>query len=238
MTKKTDTLQNLDVIPTKTIPEFSAGCRTRIEFLFEGASPESLIGQTRKVCAWSKTTRKQGKALIFYAVTDGSCNKTLQVVVSPEGVNGDEEFFTKLGKCGTSTSFEFVGDIVKSPAEGQSIELHINDSSKHSVKIFGGVDNAKFPLAKKQHTMEFLRDIPHLRTRSYLQGAVLRIRHEMALATHQFFQNRGFKYIHTPLITENDCEGAGELFSVTTTIPDNGKAKEIPTKNDKVRKNF
>eukprot|EP00915_Cephaloidophora_sp_WS-2016_P011109 GHVH01016378.1.p1 GENE.GHVH01016378.1~~GHVH01016378.1.p1 ORF type:complete len:507 (-),score=77.42 GHVH01016378.1:83-1603(-) len=217
-------------LPVAHIAERSCGGRTRLEFLICRPDAEQLIGETRKVCGWSKTVRKQGGgSLVFIVLNDGSCSSNLQVVIN-EGL----ENFKELSKCGVSCSFEMVGEIVKSPAEGQKIELHVlADKEGHYCKLLGKCDASRYPLSKKGHTKEFLREIAHLRCRSYFFSAVVRIRNEMAFATHSFFQQRGFKYIHTPLITASDCEGAGEMFQVTTTIPHTGKLKEIPSIKDK-----
>lgn len=96
----------------------------------------------------------------------------------------------------------------------------MNDNSKHSMTIFGSCPQEKYPLSKKKHTKEFLRDIMHLRPRTNLIGIVTRIRNSLSIATHEYFQKRGFLYVHTPMITTSDCEGAGEMFQVTTTLPD------------------
>jgi len=103
------------------------------------------------------------------------------------------------------------GELVASPAAGQSVELKVKE-----IDVFGGADPATYPLQKKGHTMEFLRDIAHLRTRSNTFGAVFRVRNALSFAIHKFFQDRGFVYVHTPIITASDCEGAGAMFGVTT----------------------
>lgn len=198
--------------------------------LLHDSGPKQFIGQDRKVCGWSKTIRKQGGGkLLFIMLNDGSCSSSLQVVV-----DGEVENFKELAKCGVACSFEMVGQIVESPAEGQEIELHVlpgNDG--HYCKLLGKCDASRYPLAKKSHTKEYLREIAHLRCRSYFFSAVMRIRNEMAFATHSYFNGRGFKYIHTPIITASDCEGAGEMFQVTTAIPHTDKIKDMPSIKEK-----
>src|SRR5205814_5989653 len=106
---------------------------------------------------------------------------------------------------------EVTGELVESPASGQAVELKARE-----IAVFGPADAATYPLQKKGHTMEFLRDIAHLRTRSNTFGAVFRVRNALSHAIHQFFQERGFLYVHTPIITGSDAEGAGAMFRVTT----------------------
>lgn len=116
-------------------------------------------------------------------------------------------------------SFEIKGKLIKSPGKNQVIEMNVS-AEDHYVKIHGNCDNKNYPLAGKHVKPETLRDIAHLRPRTNLIGAVARIRNNLALATHLFFQSRGFLYVHTPIITASDCEGAGEMFQVTTILPD------------------
>jgi asparaginyl-tRNA synthetase len=132
------------------------------------------------------------------------------------------------------SSFEFRGILVKSPAKGQLFELAVRDNASHYVRIFGKCDQGKYPLAKKNHSVEYLREVAHLRPRTNLIGSVTRVRHSLAIATHDFFQQKGFRYIHTPIITGSDCEGAGEMFQVTTILPEPSKPiDEIPVEKGK-----
>jgi asparaginyl-tRNA synthetase len=111
--------------------------------------------------------------------------------------------------------------LIKSPAKGQAFELQVSRPDRgHYAKVVGHCDAGKYPLAKKRHTNEYLREIAHLRPRTNTIGAVTRIRNNLAFATHLFFQQRGFLYIHTPIITASDCEGAGQMFQVTTILPE------------------
>eukprot|EP00922_Rhytidocystis_sp_ex-Travisia-forbesii_P064727 GHVS01096141.1.p1 GENE.GHVS01096141.1~~GHVS01096141.1.p1 ORF type:complete len:587 (+),score=109.22 GHVS01096141.1:237-1997(+) len=181
----------------------------------------ALIGQLVTVCGWSRTVRKQGGGqLCFISLNDGSSVKSLQVVVESGLPNYD-----KLLKCGAGCSFKCTGEIVKSPAEGQLVEMSCRSTEAgHSLDILGTADAGKYPLAKKHHSREFLREIGHLRSRTLFIGAVVRLRTQMAAATHSFFLGRNFQYIHTPIITGADSEGAGEMFAVTTILPEtNGR---------------
>ncbi len=175
--------------------------RTLIKHILASAQPtENLTVQ-----GWVRT-RRDSKGFSFLDVNDGSCLTNLQVLVDA-GIAGADA----LPKITTGASVTVVGDLVASPAKGQKWELKAT-----RVELVGEADAATYPLQKKGHTLEFLREIAHLRPRSNLFGAVFRTRSNLAFAVHQFFRERGFYYIHTPIITANDCEGAGELFRVTT----------------------
>jgi len=176
-----------------------------------------LIGQKVSVCGWVKTKRDGNKgALAFVELNDGSCFGSLQVVIEDSA----KGFSCLKENCGTGASLKCVGEVVKSPGNNQAVELLVKGSPGHEVHMFGGVDAKVYPLAKKKHGLEFLREIAHLRPRSNLIGAVARIRSALAFATHEFFRTKGFHYVHTPLITAADCEGAGEMFQVTTLLQD------------------
>jgi len=151
------------------------------------------------VHGWVRTVRDQ-KTFTFIEVNDGSTLGNLQIVV--DGTIPD---------LSTGASIIANGHLVESPGKNQALELRATD-----VRVIGTCDPAKFPLQKKRHSFEFLRTIAHLRPRTNTQGAVMRVRNAMAFATHLFFQQRGFLYIQTPIITGSDCEGGGEMFRVTT----------------------
>jgi asparaginyl-tRNA synthetase len=170
---------------------------------------EAAVGAQVTVCGWVRTLREQGKGkLVFVEVNDGSTVENLQVVLQG-GCPGFEE---AVEKANTGASVRVVGEVVASPAKGQTVEL-----SGKEIKVLGEVvDASKYPLAKKGHSREYLREIAHLRPRSNLIGAVARTRATLAQAIHDFFRSRHFQYVHTPLITASDCEGAGEMFQVTT----------------------
>jgi asparaginyl-tRNA synthetase len=184
------------------------------------------VGEQVVVKGWARSIREGGKgALMFVELTDGSTPRTLQVVLDERTTQGFAA--ARPNACGGSgVSLSVTGLIVDSPGKGQEIELHGKQVDVVG-KVFGG-DNGEvggkyYPMAKKAHSMEYLRSIAHLRSRSKVMSSVMRIRHAMAYATHKFFNDRGFNYVHTPLITGADCEGAGEQFCVTTLMPDKEK---------------
>ena len=154
-------------------------------------------------------TRRDAKAFSFVEVNDGSCLKGIQVIANATLLN----YETEIARAHTGASIEVRGKLVPSQGQGQKWEVVAD-----TFKVIGEAD-ATYPLQKKGHTLEFLREIAHLRPRSNLFGAVFRVRSRLAFAIHEFFQSRGFCHIHTPIITANDCEGAGELFRVTTLDP-------------------
>jgi len=147
---------------------------------------------------------------MFLAVNDGSCQASLQVVVAV-----DMPGFDALSQLGTGACVAVNGRLVASPGKGQDWEVQAD-----GVSVIGATGD-DYPLQKKRHSFEFLRSIAHLRPRTNAYGAVFRVRSQMAHAVHTFFQERGFINIHTPIITANDCEGAGEMFRVTTLDPEN-----------------
>ncbi len=166
------------------------------------ASESALTSIT--VRGWVRT-RRDSKACSFIEVTDGSCFKGLQIVV-----DASLPCSSLMPSILTGASIEVDGDLIASPAAGQKWELQAKD-----VRLVGEAD-ATYPLQKKGHTPEFLRTIAHLRPRTNLFSNVFRVRSRMSFAIHRFFQEKGFFNVHTPVITSSDCEGAGELFRVTT----------------------
>ena len=153
-------------------------------------------------------TRRISKELAFAEINDGSCLANIQIVLSPESLVGYEETVSAMT---TGSSVAIRGKLVQSPAKGQNVEIHATE-----VNVVGRAPGDDYPLQKKRHSFEFLREIGHLRPRTNTFGAVARVRNALAYAIHRFFQERGFLYIHTPVITSNDAEGAGEMFQVTT----------------------
>jgi asparaginyl-tRNA synthetase len=154
---------------------------------------------------WLRTAR-HSKNVSFLEVTDGSCFAGLQAVANPELGNYESE----IRGLGTGCAVEIEGELVDSPGKGQRFEVHAS-----RVAVVGGVGD-DYPLQKKRHSFEFLRTIAHLRPRTNTIGAVLRVRNAAAAAIHEFFQQQGFLWLHTPVITLSDAEGAGEMFRVTT----------------------
>ncbi|MBR3702767.1 MAG: asparagine--tRNA ligase [Alistipes sp.] len=157
------------------------------------------------VKGWVRTKRGN-KNVAFIALNDGSCVANIQIVV--DLASFDEE---KLKAVTTGACIRVDGKLVESPASGQGVEVQATD-----IEIYGTADPESYPLQKKGHSLEFLRDIAYLRPRTNTFGAVFRIRHAMAYAIHKYFNDHGFYYWHTPLITGSDCEGAGAMFNVTT----------------------
>ncbi|MDD6103401.1 MAG: asparagine--tRNA ligase [Bacteroidales bacterium] len=151
-------------------------------------------------------TKRGNKNIAFIALNDGSTINNIQVVC--ELKNFDEEMMKSIT---TGACIKVTGDLVESLGSGQKVEI-----SAKEIEVYGTADPEKYPLQKKGHSMEFLREIAHLRPRTNTFGAVLRIRHAMAFAIHKFFNDKGFCYLHTPLITASDAEGAGAMFQVTT----------------------
>ncbi len=173
--------------------------RTLIKHILAATEPKEAV----TVKGWVRT-RRDSKGFSFLELNDGSCLANVQVVVDA-GTPGSEH----LPHLATGASAIVEGKLVTSPAQGQKLELRAT-----RVELIGPAD-AAYPLQKKGHTAEFLRTIAHLRPRSNLYGAMFRLRSRLAFAVHQFFQERDFVYVHTPIITASDCEGAGEMFRVT-----------------------
>ncbi|MFN8155628.1 MAG: asparagine--tRNA ligase [Bacteroidia bacterium] len=164
----------------------------------------SSIGSTAIAKGWVRTKRGN-KNVAFIALNDGSTIHNLQLVVDPNTF--DEELLKRIS---TGACIRAKGTIVASAGSGQATEMQVSELS-----VYGEADPETYPLQKKGHTLEFLREIAHLRPRTNTFGAVLRIRHNMAFAIHKYFNDRGFFYLHSPIITGSDAEGAGEMFHVT-----------------------
>ena len=169
------------------------------------ADAETLAGQTLTVCGWVRTLR-ESKALAFIELNDGSCQRNLQVIAERETLANFEE----IARQNVGAALCVGGELVLTPEAKQPCELRAS-----SIEV-EGASTADYPLQKKRHSLEFLRTIAHLRPRTNTFNAVFRVRSVAAYAIHRFFQERGFIYAHTPLITSSDCEGAGEMFHVTS----------------------
>ena len=163
------------------------------------------IGQRIVVCGWVRSKR-ESKDIAFLVLSDGSTQETLQLAVPAES-----SAFHHLHLCNNGSSIKAKGILRESPGKGQKYEMEVSE-----IEVFGDADPEKYPLQKKGHTLEFLREIGHLRSRTNTYGAIFRLRNILAVAIHEFFQGKGFIWVHTPIITSSDCEGAGELFTVTS----------------------
>lgn len=157
------------------------------------------------VKGWVRTKR-ENKYVVFISLNDGSCVSGIQIVADPQKIAEED-----LKKITTGACLCVNGKLVQSPGSGQGVEVQASE-----IIIYGTADPETYPLQKKGHSLEFLRDISYIRPRTNTFGAILRIRHAMAFAIHKYFNDHGFYYLHTPLITSSDCEGAGEMFQVTT----------------------
>ncbi|MDQ3191379.1 MAG: asparagine--tRNA ligase [Bacteroidota bacterium] len=191
-----------------------------IDLLKEGACGQ--IDKEVTVKGWVRTKRGN-KNIAFIAVNDGSVIHNIQVVADPSEFNE-----ALLDQITTGSCLSVSGTLVQSQGQGQSVEIQAK-----SIEVYGTADAETFPLQKKGHSLEFLREIAHLRPRTNTFGAVLRIRHAMAFAVHKYFNDHGFCYVHTPIITGSDAEGAGAMFRVTTLNPVNPPKKDDGSVNYK-----
>ncbi|MDR1544923.1 MAG: asparagine--tRNA ligase [Prevotellaceae bacterium] len=173
--------------------------------IIKDAVKRTDFGAEINVKGWVRT-RRGNKNVSFIALNDGSTINNIQVVVDLTKFSEEE-----LKTITTGASLSVNGILAESMGQGQSVEIQAT-----AIEIYGAADPEKYPLQKKGHTLEYLREIAHLRPRTNTFGAVFRIRHNMAMAIHTFFHERGFFYFNTPIITSSDCEGAGQMFQVTT----------------------
>ncbi|MBW2217279.1 MAG: asparagine--tRNA ligase, partial [Deltaproteobacteria bacterium] len=187
--------------------------RTKISEIFSSQK----IGTQHIVMGWVRTRRDSKGGFSFIELNDGSCLSGLQVIADEKLPNYKNEIL----KLQTGCSVKVRGTLKESPGKGQSKELQAE-----VLEVFGWADPVDYPLQKKRHSFEFLRTIAHLRPRTNTFSAVARVRNAMSYAIHSFFQERGFLYLHTPIITSSDCEGAGEMFKVTTLDLDNLPKKD------------
>jgi asparaginyl-tRNA synthetase len=179
------------------------------------------VGSTISVQGWVRTRRDSKAGISFLAVYDGSCFDPIQAVIENNLPNYEQEILRLTAGC----SVKVTGKVVESPGQGQKYELQATQ-----VEVYGFVDDPEtYPMAAKRHSIEYLREVAHLRARTNIVGAITRVRHTLAQAIHQFFNDRGFYWLSTPIITASDTEGAGEMFRVSTldmlNLPksDNGK---------------
>ena len=176
---------------------------SRIAVILRDGQP----GQTVDVRGWVRTKRESKGEFAFLEVNDGSCFANLQLIVD----SSVPDYGALIKDLSTGASLHAVGEIKESPGKGQRIEVHVR-----SLRVLGTADPVTYPLQKKGHSFEFLREKAHLRPRTNSFGALARVRNTICFAIHEFFQSRGFLYVHTPIITTSDCEGAGQQFQVTT----------------------
>ena len=165
------------------------------------------IGQRGRINGWVRTRRDSKAGFSFLEINDGSCMANLQVIVDSQ----TENYETEIKRLTAGCSVTVEGELKQSQGKGQETELHAQ-----RVLVHGWADPQKYPLQKKRHSFEKLREWAHLRPRTNTFGAVMRVRNQVSMSIHSFFQDEGFLYVHTPIITASDCEGAGELFRVTT----------------------
>ena len=184
--------------------------RTKVKDLLKTEPGKEVLAK-----GWVRTKRGN-KNKSFIALKDGSTIYNIQIVVDLASFGED-----LMKKITTGACIAVYGDLVESQGSGQAVEIQAR-----KIDLYGEADPNTYPLQKKGHSLEFLRSIAHLRPRTNTFGAVLRIRHAMAFAIHQYFNSKGFVYLHTPLITASDCEGAGEMFQVTTLDLGNPPRKE------------
>ena len=187
--------------------------RTKVKDLLEMQAGQKVLAK-----GWVRTKRGN-KEIAFIALNDGSTIKNVQVVV-----NKDENTNAILAKVTTGACISVYGELVESVGAGQDLEI-----KAETLEVIGECDPVRYPLQKKDTSFEYLRSVAHLRSRTNTFGAVFRLRSQMAFAIHQYFHDKGFVYLNTPLITESDCEGAGQMFQVTTldlnNVPKNKKGE-------------
>src|SRR5437868_11707402 len=171
------------------------------------ARREDAVGKQVVLEGWVRTRRDSKGGFSFLELNDGSCFGNVQLIADGKLSNYESE----IKKLGAGASVAVEGEVKASPAKGQATELHAD-----KVTVLGDADPETYPLQKKQHSFEFLRTIAHLRPRTNTFGAVARVRNCVSRSIHNFYQERGFLYLNTPIITSSDCEGAGQLFRVTT----------------------
>ena len=176
--------------------------RTELASLYK-ATPAD--GTKVTVCGWAKTVR-DSKNIGFISLSDGSCYKPVQIVFQADKLAN----YAEIAKCGLYTSFEVTGTLVLTPNAKQPFEINADE-----ITVLGAC-GGDYPLQKKKMGMDYLRTMTHLRPRTNTFNAAFRVRGQAAFALHQFFHEHGFTYVHTPIFTGSDCEGAGEMFQVTT----------------------
>jgi asparaginyl-tRNA synthetase len=207
-------------VPSNHRISYQAGAEMKLDRI-KRLFAEFEVGKQVKIGGWIRTKR-DAKGFSFLEINDGSCLANIQVIADQSLVNYNDE----IKKLTTGCSVVVTGELKESPAKGQPVEIQAE-----KVVVAGWADPESYPLQKKRHSFEFLREIAHLRPRTNALGGVARVRSRLSYAVHNFFQEQGFTQIHTPVITTSDCEGAGEMFQVITGFegkaavgePGNGK---------------
>ncbi len=180
------------------------------------------LGDQVNISGWIRTRRDTG-SFSFLEVNDGSCLANIQVIA-----DGDlENYGTEIKKLSVGCSVNIAGSLQESPAKGQAVEVHATE-----VEIVGWADPETYPLQKKRHSFEFLRELSHLRPRTNAIGGVARVRSRLSYGIHSFFQEKGFQQVHTPIITTSDCEGAGEMFQISTATESDGRGNTTGVKEE------
>jgi len=183
---------------------------------------QEYLNSEIEICGWIDTFRSQQKnGLAFISLNDGSSIQSLQVIINPESDEELHNFDNIHNRATKGVCINVFGKIIESPAKGQDIELVCK-----TLKVYGDVDGSNYPIPKNKLKLEHIRQFPHLRIRTKTIAAISRIRNACSTATHAFFQEHDFNYVHTPIITGNDCEGAGETFSISNTLG-SGEDKEL-----------
>ena len=186
------------------------------------------VGTAVTVKGWVRTRRDSKAGVSFVHVTDGSCFDPIQVV-APSTLSN---YASEIQKLTSSCAVVAHGELIQSPAKGQSVEIQAS-----SIEVVGWVEDPEtYPIQPKKHSFEYLREVAHLRSRTNTFGAVARVRHCLSMAVHRYFHEHGFFWVHTPIITASDCEGAGQMFKVSTLDLNNPprvpETKEIDYKQD------
>nr|XP_027202864.1 uncharacterized protein LOC113796765 [Dermatophagoides pteronyssinus] len=232
MTKTSQTGALASKIEYKKLTTTAANA-TRISALCDLTISSNFVDQIVTVNGWVQSARKQGQGLVFVNLNDGTTPKNLQIVIDTSDLS--EELAKDVKKLTFSSSISVTGLVKKHMRYEGLVEMFVNGDSKYRIIIYNIISSSCYPLQKNVISDEKLRSFQHLRPRVKKFQSVMRIRDRLSHATHQFFSQRGFYYIHTPLITGADCEGAGEMFQVTTLLPESGEISKIPqTKDQKI----
>ncbi len=193
--------------------------RIRVSRVLSDGQP----GEPVELSGWVRTRRDSKDGFSFVELNDGSCMANVQLIID----NSVPGYAETIKGVTTGSSIKITGEIKESPGQKQRVEVHAS-----TLELIGTADVDSYPLQKKRHSFEFLREIAHLRPRTNTFGAIARVRNAASAAIHNFFQERGFLYVHTPIITTSDCEGAGEMFQVTTLLNDEKPPKALDYNED------